>query len=103
MSLHYKQINRVKNEIDGQPSILSAFMKVSDYRTAFTPMHFVFLELDKHHCQLSFKFLCGHNYGVITSTFYLHIIYDNNTSKIYPYPNPMTTPEQKAYRLKKIN
>ena len=45
VSLHCKQINRVKDEVDGQPSLL-ACMQVSDYKAAFTPMHLVFLELD---------------------------------------------------------
>ena len=37
---------------DGQPSSLLACIQVSHYKTAFTAMHLVFLELDTHHCQL---------------------------------------------------
>ena len=43
-SLHCKQINKVKNELDGQPSSLLAFMHVSDYKATFSPMHLVFLK-----------------------------------------------------------
>ena len=37
MSLHCKQINKVKNELDGQPSSLSARMNVSNYKATFSP------------------------------------------------------------------
>ena len=46
LSLHCKQINKVKNELDGQSSSLLAFMHVSNYKATFSPMHLVFLELD---------------------------------------------------------
>ena len=37
LSLHCKQINKVKNELDGQPSILLASMHVFDYNAIFSP------------------------------------------------------------------
>ena len=37
--LHCKQINKVKNELDGQPSSSLASMHVSDYKASFSPMH----------------------------------------------------------------
>ena len=42
--LHCKQINKVKNELDGQPSSLLASMHVFNYNAAFSPIHLVFLE-----------------------------------------------------------
>ena len=39
VSLHCKQINKVKNELDGQASRLLASMHVSDYKSTFSPMH----------------------------------------------------------------
>ena len=46
LSLHFKQINKVKNELNGQPSSLLASMQVSDYEETFSQMHLVLLELD---------------------------------------------------------
>ena len=48
LSLHCEQINKVKNELDGQPSSLLACMHLSNYKATFSPMHLVFLELDTH-------------------------------------------------------
>ena len=39
-------MNKVKNELDGQSSTLLASIRVSDYKTTFSPTHLVFLELD---------------------------------------------------------
>ena len=44
LSLHCKQINKVKNELDGQPSILLTSMHVFDYNSSFSQAHLVFLE-----------------------------------------------------------
>ena len=57
LSLHCKQINKVKNELDGQPSILLVSMHVSNYKATFSPIHLVFLELDIHQPYLDFKIL----------------------------------------------
>ena len=46
LSLHCKQINKDKNELDGQPSSLLASMHVSNYKATFPLIHLVFLELD---------------------------------------------------------
>ena len=46
--LHCKQINRVKNEVHGQPLSLLACMRDSDYEPAFTLIRLVFLELDTY-------------------------------------------------------
>ena len=46
LSLHRKQINKVKNELDEQPSSLLACK-------SFSPMHLVFLEYDTHRPQLA--------------------------------------------------
>ena len=48
LSIHCKQINKVENELDGQPSSFLAFMHLSNYQSTFSPMHLVFLELDMH-------------------------------------------------------
>ena len=46
LSLQCKQINKVKNKLDGKPSSLLAPMHVSNYKATFSPIHLVFLELD---------------------------------------------------------
>ena len=61
LSLHCKQINKVKNELDGQPSGLLARMNVSNYKASFSPMHLVFLELDAHRNRLDFNILDENN------------------------------------------
>ena len=43
-SLHCKQINKVKNQLDGQPSSLLAYMHVFNYKIIFSPMDLVLLE-----------------------------------------------------------
>ena len=45
LSLHCKQINKVKNRLDGQPSSLLVSMHVFNYNASFSPVHLVFLEL----------------------------------------------------------
>ena len=58
LSLHWKQINKVKNELDGQPSSLLARTHVSNYRATFSPVRLVSLELeDIHQSHLDFKVL----------------------------------------------
>ena len=57
LSLHCKQINKVKNELDGQPSSLLSCMHVSNYKATFSPVHLVFLELEDIHQHLDFKIL----------------------------------------------
>ena len=74
LSLHCKQINKVKNELDGQPSSLLVCMHVSNYKATFSPMHLVFLELDTHRPHLNFKILDENNSEVIPKTFYLQVL-----------------------------
>ena len=75
LSLHCKQINKVKNELDGQPSSLLTFMHVSNYNATFSPVHLVFLELeDIHQPHLDFKVLDENNNKVIPRTFYLQLL-----------------------------
>ena len=74
LSLHCKQINKIKNELDGQPSSLLASMHVSNYKATFSPMHLVFLELDTHQPHLDFKILDESNNKVIPRTFYLQLL-----------------------------
>ena len=74
LSLHCKQINKVKNELDGQPSSFLAFMYVSNYKATFSPIHLVFLELDTHRNHLDFKILDENNIEVISKTFYLQLL-----------------------------
>ena len=61
LSLYYKQINKVKKELDGKPSSLLAYMRVSNYKATFSPMHLVFLELDTQRPHLDFKILDENN------------------------------------------
>ena len=74
MSLHCNQINKVKNELDGQPSSLLACMQVSDYEVTFHPMYLVLLELGTHRHYLDFKILDENDNEVIRRTFYLQLL-----------------------------
>ena len=74
LSLHCKQINKVENELHGQPSSLLASMHLSIYEATFSPMHLVFLELDTHRPHLDFKTLDENNNEVITTTFYIQLL-----------------------------
>ena len=74
LSLHCEQINKVKNELDGQPSSLLTHMQVSNYNATFSPIHLVFLELDTHRPHLDFKILDENNNKVLPSTFYLQLL-----------------------------
>ena len=74
LSLHCKQINKVKNELDGQPSSLLVSMHVSNYKATFSPIHLVFLELEIDQPHLDFKILDENNNEVIPKTFYLQLL-----------------------------
>ena len=43
LSLHCKEINKVENELDGQPSNLLIAVHVSNYKRTFSLMHLAFL------------------------------------------------------------
>ena len=75
LSLHCYHINKIKNELDGQPSSLLARMHVSNYKATFSPMHLVFLVLDTHRPHLDFKILDENNNEVILRTFYLQLLH----------------------------
>ena len=75
LSLHCNQINKIKNELDDQPSSLLARMHVSNYKATFSPMHLVFLVLDTHRPHLDFKILDENNNEVILRTFYLQLLH----------------------------
>ena len=72
--LHCKQINKVRNELDGQPSSLFASMNVSNYKATFYPIHLVFLELELHQPHLDFKILDENNNEVLPRIFYLQLL-----------------------------
>ena len=75
LSLHWKQINLAKNELDGQPSSMLTSMHVSNYSTTFSPAHLVCLELEDIHLpHLDFKVLDENNNEVIPRTFYLQLL-----------------------------
>ena len=74
MLLHCKQINKVKNELDGQPSSLLASMNVFNYNATFSPIHLVFLELDIYQSHPGFKILDENNNEVIPRTLYLQLL-----------------------------
>ena len=74
LSLHRKQISKIKNELDGQPSHLLAPMHVSNYKATFSPVHLVTLELDTDRPYLDFKILDENNNEVIPKTFYLQLL-----------------------------
>ena len=72
--MHCKQINKIKIELDGQPSSLLASMHVFNYRATFSLIHLVFLELDICQPHLDFKILEKINNEVIPRTFYLQLL-----------------------------
>ena len=74
LSLHCKQINKIKYEIDGQLSSLLARMHFSNYKATFSPIHLVFLELDIDQPHLDFKILDENNNEVIPRAFYLQLL-----------------------------
>ena len=74
LSLHCKQINKVKNELDGQPSRLLASMHVFNYNATLSPNHLVFLELDIYQPHLDFKIRDENNNDIIPRTFYLQLL-----------------------------
>ena len=74
LSLHCKQINKVKNKLDGQPSSLLTCMHVFGYKTTFSPIHLVYLELDTHRSYLDFKIIDENSNVIIPSTFYLQLL-----------------------------
>ena len=49
-------------------------MHVSNYKTTFSPIHLVFLELDTHLPHLDFKILDKNNNEVIQRTFFLSLL-----------------------------
>ena len=57
LSLHCKQINKTKNDLDGQPSGLLVSTHALNYSASFSPAHLVFLELEGTHQYLDFKIL----------------------------------------------
>ena len=71
LSLHCKQINKVKNKLNGQPSSLLASTHVFNYNATFSPIRLVFLELDMYQPHLDFKILDENNNEIIPRTFYL--------------------------------
>ena len=74
LSLHCKQINKVKNELDGQPSSLLVCMHVSNYKATFSPMHLVFLKLGTCRPHLDFKILDENINEVIPRTLYPQLL-----------------------------
>ena len=74
LSLHCKQTNKFKNELDAQPSCLLSHMHVSNYSETFSPMYLVFLELDTHSTHLDSKILDENSNEVILRTFYLQLL-----------------------------
>ena len=74
-SLHCKQINKVKNELDGQSSSLLASMHVFNHNASFSPADLAFLELeDIYQPHLDFKVLDENSNEVIPRTFYLQLL-----------------------------
>ena len=74
LSLHCKQINKVKNELDGRPSKLLARMNVFNYKVTISLIPLVLLQLDIDQPHLDFKILDENNNGVIPRIFYLQLL-----------------------------
>ena len=74
LSLHCKQIDKVKNESDGQPSSLLTSMHVFNNNSSFSQAHLVYLELeDMHQPHLDFRTLNENNNDILR-TFYLQLL-----------------------------
>ena len=100
LSLHCKQINKVKNGLDGPPSSLLARMHVSNYKATFSLIHLVFLELDINQPPLDFKILDENNNEVIPRIFYLQLL---NKEWAYTTMKPKYTLSGKKKREKVTN
>ena len=74
LSLHCKQINKAKNDLDVQPSSLLVSIHALNYSASFSPAHLVFLELKGIHQHLDFKLLDENNNEVIPVSFYLRLL-----------------------------
>ena len=74
LSLHWKQINKAKNKVDGEPSNLLASVHAFNYKATFSQFHLVFLELDIDQRHLDFKILDENTNEVIPRTFYLQLL-----------------------------
>ena len=74
LSLHCKQINKVKNELDGQPSGLLAYMHVSNCKATSYSMRLVFFKLDTHRPPLDVKILDENDHVIIPRTSYLQLL-----------------------------
>ena len=79
--------------MDGQPSSFLARMHISNYKTTFSPMHLVFLELDTHQPYLDFKNLDENNNEVIPRTFYLQLL-----NKEWAYTTMKQQPDLSRFR-----
>ena len=74
LSLHCRQINKVKNELDGQPSSLLASIHVLNYNASSSRAHLAFLELEAIHQHLDLKILDENTSKVIPITFCLQLL-----------------------------
>ena len=77
LSLYCKQITKIRNKLDGQPSSLLPSMLVSNYKATFCPMHLVLLELQTNQRHLGFKILDENKNKVIPTTFSLQLLNGN--------------------------
>ena len=74
LSLHCRQISKIKSELDGQPSSLLASMHAYNYKATFSAIHLVFLELGIHQPHLDFKIPDENDNEVIPQTLYLLLL-----------------------------
>ena len=51
---------------------------MSTYKSAFTPIHLVFLELDIHHSHLDFEIFDENNTAIISKKFFLQLLNKDN-------------------------
>ena len=70
-----KQIKKVDNKLDGQPSHFLASMNVSNNKATFSQIHLDFPELGIYQPHLNFKILDENNNEVIPRTFYLQLLH----------------------------
>ena len=66
-------------------------MNVSDYKTAFTLMNFVYLKLYTHHCHLDFDLLDKNSNVIIPSAFHLLLLNNRSFKRYVTLPPTLVT------------
>ena len=74
LSLHYKQINKLKTSWMVNHQVLLVSIHVSNYKATFSPVRLLLLKLNIHQPHINFKILDENNNEVIPRTLYLQLL-----------------------------